>query len=289
MAHEKLSVVHVEDAIDAAARLAALEAVLAEIPQRVIACSGGIDSLLLATVAHRQGRTTVVAHAVSPAVPMAATARVREAAEREGWQLHLVTSGEFQSEDYLSNPSNRCYYCKSNLYSSLEQLAGIGEVGATLLSGANVDDLGEYRPGLIAASESGVRHPYIEAGIDKAAIRAIARHLQLPYADLPASPCLASRLYTGTRVTPQRLRAVESGEMVIRELTGIEVVRCRVRENEMFIEVPREQCVLIDASVLAAVQHAVQQHEPAIVSVALDPEPYRSGRAFIVAPTEIRQ
>src|SRR5690606_35929111 len=134
-----------------------------------------------------------------------------------------VTTGEFQSEDYLSNPSNRCYHCKSNLYSSLEQLAGTVSGGTTLLSGANLDDLGEYRPGLMAAAEKQVRHPFIEAGIDKAMIRAIARHLKLPFAELPASPCLASRLYTGTRVTPARLRAVEVSEMLVRENAGIAV------------------------------------------------------------------
>lgn len=264
-------------------RLAALESVLLTMPQRVVACSGGIDSLLLATIAHHRNPATVVAHAISPAVPMAATARVKKWAAHEGWQLHLVTTGEFQSEDYLSNPSNRCYYCKSNLYSSLEQLSGVAGAGATLLSGANVDDLGEYRPGLIAASENGVRHPYIEANVDKATIRAIARQLQLPYAELPASPCLASRLYTGTRVTPERLRAVEAGELLIRERTDIEIVRCRVRERDMLIEVASEQRAQITGDLLADVRDVVQQYEPGIASVALDSEPYRSGRAFIVS------
>jgi uncharacterized protein len=268
---------------DSSLRLQPLEQVLSDISPRVIACSGGIDSLLLATVAHRQSRNTIVAHAISPAVPMEATARVKNWATQQGWKLRIVTTGEFQSEEYLSNPTNRCYYCKSNLYSSLEHLSATMTSGATLLSGANLDDLGEYRPGLIAASENGVRHPFIEANIDKAMIRAIARHLRLPFAELPASPCLASRLYTGTRVTPARLRAIEVGELLIRERTGIEVVRCRVREHEMFVEVGSENRQKISVPLLDAVRIAVQTHEPGITTVQLDPEPYRAGRAFVQA------
>ena len=215
-------------------RLTRLARVIDDNLPRVIACSGGIDSMLLATVAHRQAPgATTVAHAVSPAVPAEATTRVRSWGQREGWQVEIVSSGEFDNEDYLRNPVNRCYYCKSRLYDSLDRIAGVIGGRPTLMSGANTDDLGEYRPGLIAAREHAVRHPYVEADIDKAAIRAIARKLSLPFAALPASPCLASRLYTGTRVTAQRLRAVEESEGAIREATGIEVVRCRIREDQM--------------------------------------------------------
>jgi uncharacterized protein len=263
--------------------IAALTTLLGAIGPRVIACSGGVDSLLLATLAHRADPSlTVVAHAVSPAVPMEATARVRGWGGDEGWELHLVTSAEFQSEDYLSNPANRCYYCKSNLYSALEQLSAAPAKGATMLSGANLDDLGEYRPGLIAAAENGVRHPYVEAGVGKAMIRAIARALSLPFAELPASPCLASRLYTGTRVTAARLRAIEAGELLIRTRTGIAVVRCRLREDHMLIELAADQRALIDPVLLADVLAAAHAHEPAIACVLLDPEPYRPGRSFLV-------
>lgn len=273
--------------LDEQLRLYPLQTVLATIAPRVIACSGGIDSLLLATVAHRQRPdATLVAHAVSPAVPGEATARVESWAAREGWNLEIVTSGEFRSEAYLSNPVNRCYHCKSNLYDSLDQLAATTGAGATLLSGANLDDLGEYRPGLIAAAENGVRHPFVEAQIDKAMIRAIARHLRLPFAELPASPCLASRLYTGTRVTQQRLRAVEAGELLIRERTGIGVVRCRLRENDMVVEVGSDHRHHIVRELLDEVLAAARAGDPAIASVELDPEPYRAGRAFLVDPPQ---
>ena len=269
---------------DASAAQRALQDVLRTMTARVIACSGGIDSLLLATIAHRLDPVgTVVAHAISPAVPSEATRRVHEQAASEGWNLRLVTSGEFRSEDYLSNPVNRCYHCKSNLYASLDQLAGIATAGATMLSGANLDDLGEYRPGLIAAAENAVRHPYVEAGIDKATIRAIARELDLPFAELPASPCLASRLYTGTRVTPQRLRAVEAGELLVRERTGITVVRCRLREDEMLVEVGDADRARITEALLHELAAVVRSHEPRIGSVTLDAQAYRAGRSFVGA------
>ena len=262
--------------------LARLDQVIAAISPRIIACSGGIDSMLLATVAHRgEPGATTVAHAISPAVPVAATSRVQAWAQREGWRLEIVRSGEFDSEDYLSNPVNRCYYCKSKLYDSLDRIARALGAGPTLMSGANTDDLGEYRPGLNAAQEHAVRHPYIEAGIDKAAIRAIARQLSLPFAALPASPCLASRLYTGTRVTAARLRAVEESEITIRNATGIEVVRCRIREDQMYIEVADNDRGKIDTTLLVKVAGVAARGGLQLSGVSLDPEPYRPGRAFV--------
>jgi uncharacterized protein len=262
-----------------------LESVLATIPSRMIACSGGIDSLLLAVVSHRADpSSTVIAHTVTPAVPGDGTARVVDHGEREGWNLHIVRSGEFDDEAYLSNPTDRCYHCKSNLYDAIGELRtapGVGE--AVILSGANVDDLGEYRPGLAAAAERDVRHPYVEAKITKAEIRAIAAHLDLAEADLPASPCLASRLYTGTRVTPSRLRAIEAGEALVRDRSAVAVVRCRVRESAVMIEVADADRELIDERLLESVATAMRSIEPSITSVELDERAYEPGRAFVGA------
>lgn len=266
-------------------KLDTLRSVLLCVPSRVIACSGGIDSMLLATVAHRATPgSTWIAHAVSPAVPAEATARVKDWAQRESWQLEIVRSGEFDDENYLSNPVNRCYHCKSNLYGTLHQLsAGAAAAqGATVLSGANLDDLGEYRPGLIAASENGVRHPYIEAGLSKQDIRDLAHRWVLPFADLPSSPCLASRLYTGTRVTATRLRAVEKGEALIRRRTGLAVVRCRIRENDVLIEVADVDRHAISSDLLELVLREMKVFDTDIASITLDAMPYRPGRSFLL-------
>lgn len=262
-----------------------LSAVLVGIPDRVIACSGGVDSLVLATVAHRVAGTTRVAHTATPAVPGDATARVVDHASRNGWNLSVVRSGEFDDERYLANPTERCYFCKSNLYDAIAALVTAGSTdhgdAPTILSGANTDDLGEYRPGLEAAAERSVRHPFVEAGVGKPEIRSIARHLGMVEADLPASPCLASRLYTGTRVTASRLRAVEAGEALVRERTGLGVVRCRVRDDEVLVEVPEVDRDLVTAAILADVAEVMRSVEPSLASVRLDDRAYAPGRAFV--------
>jgi len=268
---------------DAASALTRLDAVLARIEQRVVACSGGIDSLVLATVAHRAAPTsTVVAHTITPAVPGDGTARVADYSMREGWDLRIVRSGEFDDEAYLANPVDRCYHCKRNLYDAIGTLTDSPD-DAVVLSGANLDDLGEYRPGLAAAAERAVRHPYVEAEVTKGEIRSIARHLGLADADLPASPCLASRLYTGTRVTPARLRAIEAGEALIRDRTGIGVVRCRVRAGAVLVEVAAGDRDLVSESILAELAEVMSTVEPSITAVALDDRAYAPGRAFIGA------
>jgi uncharacterized protein len=269
---------------DAPAALARLRAVLAEVDRRVVACSGGIDSLVLAVVAHRaRPSSTTVAHTVTPAVPGDATVRVVAYARREAWNLEIVRSGEFDDESYLANPVDRCYHCKDHLYRALDDLAVGTDRRATVLSGANLDDLGEYRPGLVAAEDHEVRHPYIEAGVGKGEIRSIARHLGLPDAGLPASPCLASRLYTGTRVTAGRLRAIEAGESLVRERTGIGVVRCRVDDGAVLVEVADDDRSLVDDDILSEVASVMVAVEPSITSVVLDERGYRPGRAFVGA------
>lgn len=260
-----------------------IHSVLDSIDRAIIACSGGIDSTLLAMVAHAHapGKVTV-AHAISPAVPPEATERVRAMAEQEGWVLSIVRSGEFEDENYLSNPVNRCYFCKSNLYESLTQIAAAHE-GGTVLSGANLDDLGEYRPGLDAAAEHGVRHPWVEAKFAKADIRALAHELGVPFAELPSSPCLASRLYTGTRVTAARLRAVHACETQVKKTTGLAVVRCRLRGDNLIVEVPDTDRAVITAELLIELGALAATHEPGITAAVLDAHAYSPGRAFVGA------
>ena len=265
--------------------IARLEKTLHAASRKVIACSGGIDSLLLATIAHRIAPVeTLIAHAESPAVPAEAAQRVREFSSREGWDTNYVATGEFEDPDYLSNPVNRCFYCKDKLYTTLIALRKSIDASdwhdAVVMSGANLDDLAEYRPGLEAAANHGVSHPFIESEINKAQIRAICRHLDLPIADLPASPCLASRIYTGTRVTEERVRAIDSAESAVKRTAGIEVVRCRVRENEMLIEVLDADRTKIDAGIIEQARQAAQSVDTSIEEVSLYADAYSAGRAF---------
>lgn len=210
-----------------------LESVLAAMPAIACAVSGGVDSLTLATLAHRRlaGRVTMY-HAVSPAVPDEATRRTRALAEREGWTLEILDAGEFLNTQYRANPSNRCYFCKTSLYGAIRPATT-----AQIVSGTNLDDLGEYRPGLEAAKEHDVRHPFVEAGIDKATVRAIARALALDdVAELPSAPCLSSRIETGIGIDPDMLACVHETEKLVAARLSPKTVRCRVRAQGVVIE-----------------------------------------------------
>ncbi len=213
-----------------------LEGIFAELPGLAIAVSGGVDSMTLAHTAHRAGvPELIIVHALSPAVPAEATARVRDHAARFGWRLIEVDAGEFADPAYRANPVNRCYFCKSNLYA---RIAHVTE--GPIASGANLDDLGDYRPGLIAATEHRVRHPFIEAGMDKAAVRALARTFNLTdISELPAQPCLSSRIETGIAISAQDLAFVARMEQVLAAhvAPGADL-RCRVTHRGIVVEAP---------------------------------------------------
>lgn len=199
-----------------------------------IALSGGIDSLTLSAAAAqvRGSENLVLCHAVSAAVPEAATARVKDFAAHRALRLKLVDAGEFGDAAYRANPLNRCYFCKSNLYATLQRL------GPVVAAGTNTDDLSDYRPGLAAAAEHGVLHPFVEAGMSKSDVRALARHLGLgDLAELPAAPCLASRIETGLRVEPADLKLVDRVETLLRTLLGNVTLRCRLLRSGWTVEI----------------------------------------------------
>jgi pyridinium-3,5-biscarboxylic acid mononucleotide sulfurtransferase len=214
-------------------KLAALEAWLRDAGEVAVAVSGGVDSLTLAYVAQSTlGSRAEMFHATSAAVPPDATRRVQALAAERNWKLKVLDAGEFDRAEYRANPVNRCFHCKSSLYGSIRPLTT-----AQLVSGTNLDDLGEFRPGLIAAKEYNVRHPFVEAGIDKRTVRALARHLDLPeIADLPAAPCLSSRVETGIRIEPEMLSRIHAAELMIVESIAPQTVRCRVRASGVVIE-----------------------------------------------------
>jgi uncharacterized protein len=258
---------------------AALEAVLDSIGRVAIAVSGGVDSLTLAAFAHRLWPQRVeMFHATSPAVPHEATSRVRELAAREGWRLHIIDAGEFADPDYRANPLNRCFYCKMSLYSSIAP-----HTQAQIVSGANCDDLGEYRPGLEAAKRYGVRHPYVEAGMDKRAVRKLARTLSLPdIAELPTSPCLSSRIETGIGIDPAMLALVHRTEQLAGERLRPKTVRCRVRANGVVIELDAERLDALGADERSALSREVAALFAAGgFDYAVSFATYRVGSAFL--------
>ena len=221
------------EAIDFRDATTRLLAALHDCGEVAIAVSGGVDSLTLAAFAHRHlGERAVMVHAVSPAVPNEATERVKSLAEERGARLALIDAGEFADEAYRSNPLNRCYFCKSHLYDAIRRRFDL-----TLLSGSNLDDLSDFRPGLTAAAERGVRHPFVEAGLTKARVRELARHLGLgAVAELPAAPCLSSRVETGIRIEASVLALVDALEAELRHAVSPRTVRCRVRQRGVIVE-----------------------------------------------------
>ena len=219
--------------------LAELEAALAQVPSAVVAFSGGVDSSVVAAAASRVlGERAVAVTAVSPALAIGELEGARAIARAIGIEHQVVATDELSREGYRRNGRDRCYHCKVELYEALDTVAERRGLAA-VLSGANADDLGDWRPGLRAASEHGVRHPLVEAGLGKAEVRTIARDLGLPNAAKPASPCLSSRLPYGTPVDVPTLQQVDRAESALRRL-GYRELRVRHFGSLARVELGRE-------------------------------------------------
>jgi pyridinium-3,5-biscarboxylic acid mononucleotide sulfurtransferase len=241
-----------------------------------VAFSGGIDSTVVAKAAFLAvGEQAVAVTADSPSVPRAELADASRLAGLIGIRHVIVPTAEFNDPNYLKNDGARCYFCKSELYRCIEQI--LPELGVdTVCSGANLDDLGDYRPGLTAAAEHQIRHPLQEAGFTKADVRALARLWGLPTWDKPASPCLSSRIAPGVSVTPERTHRIEQAESYLRQL-GLRDCRVRLHENELArVEVATADLArLIEATTRGALVSRLT--ELGFRFVTLDLEGFRSG------------
>jgi uncharacterized protein len=265
-----------------------LLAILGGMESVAVAFSGGIDSTVVAKAAYLAlGDWAVAVTADSPSVARTELEDARRLAQQIGIRHRVIATAEFQNSDYIRNDGTRCYYCKIELYDQIETL--LPKLGVRVIcSGANLDDRGDYRPGLKAAAEHAVRHPLQEAAFTKADVRALARSWNLPTWDKPASPCLSSRLAPGVQVTPERTARIEAAEAYLKSL-GYRECRVRLHEGELArVEVPAADLARLADPVLR--EGLVRRlKELGFQYVTLDLEGFRSGSLNALVELELKR
>lgn len=256
-----------------------LQRSIAALGSAVVAFSGGVDSSVVAALAVRAlGDRALAVTAVSPALATGELDGARRVAAALGIAHETVSTDEMARAGYRDNGPDRCYHCKSELYDRLQVLAQRRGF-AVMLSGANADDEGDWRPGLVAAQEHGVHHPLLAAGVGKQMVRAIAEHLGVPSAQKPASPCLASRVPHGTAVDQVTLAQIDRAELAVKTL-GYGVLRVRHHGELAKLELSEDDLARVldpveRVRVAAAVTGAGYRH------VSIDLEPFTSGRLTV--------
>lgn len=264
-----------------------LVARIGEWPGVAVAFSGGVDSTVVAKAARLAlGDRAVAVTADSPSVPRAELTDARRLAAEVGIRHVILETDEFDNPNYLKNDGSRCYYCKNELYSAIER--NLASLGVPLIaSGANLDDAGDYRPGLTAAAEHHVRHPLREAGFTKADVRAAAKAWGLSVWDKPASPCLSSRLAPGLAVTPERTARVEAAEKLLKEF-GLRDCRVRYHDGDLArLEIPTGEITRFAGEPIRS-RLVTALHDLGFKFVTLDLAGFRSGSLNDLVPLEIK-
>lgn len=258
---------------------------LRALPSLGVLLSGGVDSAVMAKAAFLAlGEKAVAFTGVSDSLAEGELQQARSVAERIGIRHEIIATQEQASPEYRRNAPDRCFHCKTELYTKAQEIAQ--RLGVThLANGANADDVGDHRPGMRAARDFDVLSPLLSAGLTKEEVRALARHWELPVAEKPAAPCLASRVAYGVEVTPKRLKKIDAAEQWLRE-HGVSPVRVRLHAGEVArIEAPPEWIARLAADPLRS---QLNQHLTALgfTFVTIDLGGFRSGSLNAAAPVD---
>lgn len=248
----------------------------------LVALSGGVDSALVAYALHKSlGEHCAAVTADYKALAHEELESAKRTCSEIGIRHIIIKYNELENPDFVKNDKNRCFHCRTELSNHLSSVSHIEDANL-IVDGTNLDDLKEYRPGIVALRDNGIRSPLVEVGFTKDDVRSYAKKAGLSIYDKPSNSCLASRIPWGTMVTAEKLVRIEKSETIVKELFGVRQVRVRDLGYEARIEVGRNEISLLsDTKKISTLKDILKEF--GFKSVLIDPEGYRSGKLNVIA------